>query len=73
MSDGAVSDGELAQVVANHVGLDINNVEHLAVVYSDSGTDHLRNNDHVSEVSLHDSGLVQRTGSCEVIMKKYNG
>ena len=63
MSDRAVSDGELTQVVTNHIGLDVHNVEHLSVVHSDGGANHLRNNKHISEVGLHNSRLLKRTGS----------
>jgi len=65
VSDRSVGNGELTQIVTNHIGLDVHNVEHLAVVHSDGGADHLRDNDHVSEVGLHDSRAVVGAGGCE--------
>lgn len=44
-------DGELSQVVANHVGLDLNLVEGLAVVHAHHGANHLGDDDHVAQVS----------------------
>ena len=64
VSDGSVSDGELAKVVADHLGADINMVEHLAVVHSDLGVDHLGHNEHVAQVGLDHSGLVDDTALC---------
>lgn len=61
VSDRAVGDGELSEVVANHLSLDVHNVEDLAVVDSNSRTNHLRDDDHVAEVSLDDSRLLKRT------------
>lgn len=58
VSDGSVCDGELTQVVANHLGLNLNIVEHLTVVDTNDGTDHLGNDDHVSQVGLDNSGLL---------------
>lgn len=58
VSDGGVRDRELTQVVANHLGLDLNSVENLAVVHTDDGADHFGDNNHVSQVSLDDSGLL---------------
>ncbi len=62
VSDRSVSNGELTKIVTNHISPDVNNVEHLSVVHSKGGTDHLRDNDHVSEVGLHDSRLLVRAG-----------
>ena len=47
-----VGDGELSKVVANHLGSDFNLIEELAVVNSNDRSDHLRNNDHASKMSL---------------------
>ena len=55
--DGAVRDGELGEVVADHLGLDLDRVEDLAVVDADDGADHLGDDDHVTEVGLHDGRL----------------
>ena len=62
VSDRSVSNGELTQIVTNHISLDVNNVEHLSVVHSNGGADHLRDNDHVSEVGLHDSRSLSGAG-----------
>lgn len=51
--DWLVRDGELCEVVANHLRLDLNLVEGLAVVDTDDASDHLRHNDHVPEVGPH--------------------
>jgi hypothetical protein len=60
--DGLVGDGELSEVVSNHLGLDLDLVEGLSVVDTDDGTDHLGDDDHVTEVGLDDSGLLQGGG-----------
>jgi len=44
--------------VANHLRLDLNLVELLAGVDTDDGADHLRNDNHVTEVSLDELGLL---------------
>lgn len=62
--DRHVSDRELAQVVANHVWLDLNKVEHLAVVDTNHRADHLRKDDLVAEVGLHWLRAVKCTNSC---------
>jgi hypothetical protein len=56
--DGLVGDGELSEVVSNHLGLDLDLVEGLSVVDTDNGTDHLGDDNHVTEVSLDNSGLL---------------
>merc|ERR1711967_177336 len=48
-----VGDGELTEVVSDHVSLDLDLVENLAVVHTDNRADHLREDDHVAQVSLH--------------------
>merc|ERR1712139_494559 len=53
-----VGDGELTEVVSDHVGLNLNLVEDLAVVHANDGTDHLREDDHVAEVCLDAGGLL---------------
>ena len=50
---GVVSQSELTQVVTNHLSLDFNVAEVVTVVHTDNATDHLGNNDHVTEVGLH--------------------
>lgn len=48
-----VGDGELAQVVADHLGFDLHLVEGLAVVHTHHAAHHLGQNDHVPKVGLH--------------------
>lgn len=50
---GFVGDGELAQVVADHLWFDLHLVEGLAVVHAHHATHHLRQDDHVPQVRLH--------------------
>ena len=57
-----VSQRELTQVVTDHLSLDFNVVEVAAVVHTHHGTNHLRNHDHVTQMSLHGSrALVLRS------------
>lgn len=56
--DRLVRDGELPEIVTNHLGLDLNLVEGLAVVDADVGTNQLRHNNHVAKMRLDDLGLV---------------
>lgn len=58
MSNRGVGDGELTQVVANHLWLDLNGVENLTVVDTNQGANHLWDDDHVSQVSLDNSRLL---------------
>lgn len=51
-------DGELGEVVANHLRLDLNLVELLARIDTNDGTDHLRDDDHVTKVSLDEVWLL---------------
>lgn len=56
--DRLVRDGEFTEVVADHLGLDFDLVEFLARVDTDDGADHLRHDDHVSQVCLDQVGLL---------------
>jgi len=56
--DRLVCDRELSQVMANHLGLDFNLVELLTGVNTDNTSNHLRNDDHVTEVGLDEVGLL---------------
>lgn len=58
VSDWGVGDGELTQVVANHLWLDLNGVENLTVVNTNQRANHLWDNNHVSQVGLDDSWLL---------------
>lgn len=60
--DGLVRDGELGQVVADHLGLDLDLVELLAGVDADDAADHLGNDNHVTQVSLDNVGLLVGLG-----------
>lgn len=57
-----LGDGELSQVVANHLRLDLNLVELLAGVDTDDAADHLRDDNHVTEVGLDEVGLLVGLG-----------
>lgn len=48
--------------MANHLGLDLDLVELLSRVNTDDGTDHLGDDDHVTEVSLDEIGLLVGLG-----------
>ena len=50
---GLVWDRELSKVMTNHLSLDFNVVETLSVVHTNDASDHLRNNNHVTKMSLH--------------------
>lgn len=63
VSDWSVSDGELTQVVANHLWLDLNGVENLTVVDTNQRANHLWNDNHVSQVGLDNSWLLVSWGS----------
>lgn len=49
VSGGDVRHGELGEVVAGHLGPDLDGVEDLSVVDGDHRSDHLRDNDHVCD------------------------
>ena len=55
---GLVGDGEVAQVVADHLRLDFHLVEGLVVVDTHHAARHLGQNDHVWQVRLHDLRLL---------------
>ena len=48
--------------MADHLGLDLDLVELLAGVDTNDGTDHLGDDDHVTEVSLDEVGLLVGLG-----------
>ena len=60
---GVVSQSELTQVVTNHLSLDFNVAEVVTVVHANDAANHLRNNDHVTEVGLHGLRALVLTGS----------
>jgi len=62
MLDRLVRDGEFGQVVSDHFRLDFDLVELLARVDTNNASNHLRHNDHVTEVSLDRIGLLVRLG-----------
>lgn len=63
VSDWSVGDGELTQVVTNHLWLDFNSVENLTVVHTNNRADHFWHNNHVSQVGLDDGRLLIWLGS----------
>lgn len=58
VSNWSVGNRELTQVVSNHLRLDLNGVENLTVVDTNQRANHLRNNNHVSQVSLNNGRLL---------------
>eukprot|EP00962_Isochrysis_galbana_P060406 scaffold34836_cov129-Isochrysis_galbana.AAC.1 len=58
MTHGLVRHGELPKVHADHVSLDLNGREDLALVDTNDRADHLWDDDHVAEVRLDDVRLV---------------
>ena len=52
VSNRVVGDGELSEVVSNHIGLDLDDVEDLSVVDGGSGANHLWKNKHITDVGL---------------------
>ena len=55
---GSVCNGELTEVLSNHLGLDLYGNVLLSVVHSDDTTDHLRKNDDITKMSLDGGGLL---------------
>lgn len=55
-------DGELSKVVTNHLRLDLDLVELLSRVDTDNGTNHLGDDDHVTEVGADGVGLLVGLG-----------
>ena len=71
--DGLVGNGKLSKVVANHLRLDLNLVEGLAVVDANVRTNQLGNNDHITQVSLDNLGLVfRRSASSSSLLNALN-
>lgn len=62
MLDRFVTDGELSKIMANHLGLDLNLIEGLAIVDSNNAPNHFRYNDHVAKVSPNWLRLLPRWG-----------
>jgi len=60
--DRFVTDAELSQMMTDHFRLDFNTVEHFAIVNTHHGSNHLGDDDHVTEVSLDNSGLLHIAG-----------
>lgn len=60
--DRLVGDGELSQVEADHLGLDLHLSEGLAVVDADNGANHFGNDDHVAQVGVDDGRLLLNGG-----------
>ena len=57
-SEYVLRDREFTEVVTNHLRLDFNLVELLTGVDTNDGADHLGDDDHVTEVSLDEVGLL---------------
>ncbi|KAI3484861.1 hypothetical protein L1887_51915 [Cichorium endivia] len=58
VAGGDVGHGELAEVVADHLGLDLGVDEEATGVDADDGADHLGHDDHVTQVRLDHGGLL---------------
>jgi len=58
VTNGLVGHGELANVVVDHLGLDLDLVEDLAVVNANDGADHLGDDDDIAQVGLDTGGLL---------------
>jgi len=52
--DGLVRARELCEVMSGHLRLDLDRVEHLSVVNTNDGTDHLRDDNHVTQMGFDD-------------------
>lgn len=52
VGDRVVSDGEFTQVVTDHIRLDLDGNVVTTVVDTDDGSNHLRDDDHITKVSL---------------------
>jgi len=57
-----VRDGELSQIMADHLWLDFNLSEHLAIIYSNNGASHLWDHHHVPKMSLDNIWLLVNWG-----------
>ena len=62
MLDRLIADRELAQVEADHLGLDLDLIELLARVNPNHAADHLGHHDHVPQVRFHQVGFLVRLG-----------
>lgn len=60
MSNGSVGDGKFTKVVTNHLRLDVDMIENLAVVDRNLGVNHFRDDEHIAQVGLNDRGLIKR-------------
>ena len=56
-----IRDGELGQVMSNHVGLHLDLIEGLSIVYTDNAANHFRDDDHVAEMGADRLGLFAGT------------
>jgi len=62
VSHWLVRNGEFSQVHAHHLRLHFHTAEHLSVVDTDNGSNHFRDNNHVTEVRLDTAGLFAGRG-----------
>lgn len=62
MLHGLIADRKLPQIKPHHLRLDLDLVELLARVDPDHGADHLRHDDHVAQVRLHQVGFLVGLG-----------
>lgn len=53
-----ISDGELAKVMTNHLGADFDLIISLAIVNTHDGSNHLREDDHITKMGFHNLGYL---------------
>lgn len=58
VTDGLVRDGELTEVVTDHFSLNFDVLELLTVVDTNDAANHLRDDNHITEVSVDGLGLL---------------
>lgn len=61
--DRLVTDGEFCEIMASHLRLYLHAVEDLSIIDSNNASNHLWDNNHVSQVCLNDRRLFVRWSS----------
>ena len=67
----SISKREFAQIVTNHLSLDLNVVEVVTIVHTNNTSNHLRNNNHVTKMSLHRLRTLILRSSCLLVHHIY--
>ena len=60
--DRLVGNSKFSKVHADHFGFNLNTTEHLSVVDSNNRSNHLGDDDHVTQMGLNSLGLLSRLG-----------